>query len=99
MIKTWPGLDSEFYQLEKKLRELGFERGAGETAAHWLDRVTRRGSAADFREPLQEALALHYRHRFDPRGLGTEQRTALHQQVQACLAGFDQLKSGERGLE
>jgi hypothetical protein len=95
---AWPGLDSEFYQLEAKLRDLGYERRSGETIQCWLDRVTRSGAAASFRTALEEVLGLHYRYRFDPRGLGADGRTELRQQVQVCLAGFDKARLNGSGI-
>jgi transglutaminase-like putative cysteine protease len=80
---VFPGLDSEFYQIERKLVELGLERQPGETLSAWLQR-----SAESHRvriEPLPSLLALHYRLRFDPNGLSAEERTTLRQQVDAWL--------------
>jgi hypothetical protein len=73
--RTQPGLDSEFYLVERRLVELGFERREGETLASWLARMGREGGirASD----LNGLVALHYRLRFDPAGLGTVERAAL----------------------
>jgi hypothetical protein len=38
------------------------------------------------RSPLQELLNLHYRFRFDPRGLSQTDREALRRDASACLA-------------
>jgi hypothetical protein len=59
------GADSEFYDLTKSLPP----RAAGETLSAWLARV------APGR--YEEALRLHQRYRFDPKGLEAEERTRL----------------------
>ena len=39
----------------------------------------------DLRGPLLELLRLHYRHRFDPRGLSAQERKALTREAKTCL--------------
>jgi hypothetical protein len=63
--RAFPGADSEFYELTRGLPP----RDAGETLTAWLGRV------APGR--YKEALRLHQRYRFDPRGLSAEERKAL----------------------
>jgi len=84
-IFSWPGLDSEFYQLEQKLAGRGLPRQPGETLSDWLERAFTDPALADLRGPLQELLRLHYRHRFDPNGLDREERQRLAVEVRACL--------------
>ncbi len=81
----WPGLDSEFYQLESRLAARGVPRQPGESLADWLERLLTQKALADWRAPLQELLQLHYRHRFDPNGLGADERKLLAQKVRALL--------------
>jgi hypothetical protein len=83
---VWPGLDSEFYQLENKLAARSFPRPPGETVSNWLERALQEPALADLRAPLQELLSLHYRLRFDPDGLASEDRQALAQQAREILA-------------
>jgi protein-glutamine gamma-glutamyltransferase len=83
---AWPGLDSEFYQLEKLLARRGIARSAGEPLSAWLWRATDESIQAELREPLQQLLQLHYRYRFDPHGLNESDRAALRRQVNVCLA-------------
>ncbi|HXJ74751.1 MAG TPA: transglutaminase domain-containing protein [Candidatus Dormibacteraeota bacterium] len=78
-----PGLDSEFYLIERALSRLALERHAGETLSTWLGRVeqsgmTRAREAADL-------LAVHYRLRFDPRGLTPTERSELRTAVTAWI--------------
>ncbi len=82
---TWPGLDSEFYRLEKKLAARGIPRQPGEALGDWLDRALAEKSLADLRAPLQELLRLHYRHRFDPNGLNADERKTLAQKVDSAV--------------
>jgi len=78
-----PGLDSEFYLIENRLRELGFGRRVGEAPGAWLARIN--GSAPRDGVPLEELLKLHYRYRFDPAGLEATDRKALRDKSQAWL--------------
>jgi protein-glutamine gamma-glutamyltransferase len=79
-----PGLDSEFYQVEVRLAELGLGRREGETLADWLARIEPLAELPV--TSLQQLLALHYRLRFDPQGLKQEERTGLRDGVHAWLA-------------
>lgn len=78
-----PGLDSEFYLVEKCLRKLGFHRTAGEPLGAWLLRVN--GSAPRNGVPLEELLSLHYRYRFDPAGLKPAERQFLREKAEAWV--------------
>ncbi len=78
------GLDSEFYLVEQRLAAHGLARRPGETFTDWLERAER--SAIEPAVPLRLLLALHYRLRFDPRGLDTEGRDALRDGVRHWLA-------------
>jgi hypothetical protein len=73
----WPGHDSEFYLIEKRLNELGWRRNRGETPFEWLARL----SGALPRDLNSGALTpiarLHYRYRFDPDGLTPAERRQL----------------------
>lgn len=83
---VWPGLDSEFYQLEKKLAARGVPRQTGEPLSDWMERALRAQTLTGLREPLQELLQLHYRHRFDPRGLSAADRETMKREVLNLLA-------------
>jgi transglutaminase-like putative cysteine protease len=82
---TCPGLDSEFYLVENRLRELGFDRSTGEALGAWLMRIN--DSAPRDGVPLEELLRLHYRYRFDPVGLGSNDRETLRKKSRAWLEG------------
>jgi transglutaminase-like putative cysteine protease len=70
--RAFHGVDSEFYELAKTLPP----RDAGETLTAWLARVAPGRHA--------EALRLHQRYRFDPRGLDARERARLRE---LCRAG------------
>lgn len=89
-LAPWPGLDSEFYQLELKLAERGLGRQGSEPLSKWLERVAKDQDLAGIRAPLRELMALHYRYRFDPLGLSAEDRTKLREEARACLERMDQ---------
>jgi hypothetical protein len=69
--RAYPGKDSELYEALKALPP----REPGETLSAWLARVAPGG--------YQEALRLHQRYRFDPRGLSAPERARLRQ---LCIA-------------
>ena len=82
---AWPGLDSEFYALEQKLAALGCVRQPGEPLSEWLQHALGEPALAGVRESLEELLRLHYRYRFDPRGLSREEREELRREAKDCL--------------
>jgi hypothetical protein len=89
----WPGLDSEFYQLETKLTVRGVPRQTGEPLADWLERALAEPALAGLRAPLREILRLHYQHRFDPHGLDEAGRKMLAQKTRECLESLARLGS------
>ena len=91
-IIFWPGLDSEFYALERRLAARGMPRQPGEPLAGWLTRALDEPALNNLRNPLQELLRLHYRHRFDPRGLSGPERQTLTQDAKICLNTLSQLE-------
>jgi protein-glutamine gamma-glutamyltransferase len=80
------GTDSEFYQVEARLTELGLGRGPAEPPAVWLRRVEDRPPVAESREELARLVALHYRYRFDPEGLPAAERARLRETAGTWLA-------------
>jgi protein-glutamine gamma-glutamyltransferase len=89
---VWPGLDSEFYQVEKQLAARGVVRGANETLADWLERAAAEPSLATLNAPLRGLLRLHYRYRFDPAGLSEGDREELRRETHECLAKLGQIE-------
>jgi hypothetical protein len=68
------GTDSEFYELTRGLPP----RDAGETLSAWLKRVAP--------GKYEEALRLHQRYRFDPKGLSPAERERLRKLSRQAIA-------------
>jgi hypothetical protein len=81
-----PGEDSAFYRVEHRLAELAFPRAPGESLTRWVARVEAARLPAVATEPLPALLALHYRYRFDPAGLGAGEVSELDASSQAWLS-------------
>lgn len=79
------GLDSEFYQVERRLKQFGFVRQPAETLAEFLERALRDPRLGPLEGPLRGLLRLHYQLRFDPRGLNHAARRELRDGVRAAL--------------
>jgi len=86
---VWPGRDSEFYAVERKLAQRGLPRRPSEPLSEWLTRAADAPDLAPVRAPLRELLLLHYRYRFDPGGLSDFDRETLRRESQAFLARLD----------
>jgi len=82
----WPGSDSEFYQLERRLAKFIGARAPNETLGDWLGRATTAPALRDITGPVRELLRLHYRYRFDPLGLDANDRALLKQATRDCAA-------------
>ncbi|MEW5736433.1 MAG: transglutaminase domain-containing protein [Thermodesulfobacteriota bacterium] len=79
-----PGIDSEFFRVLARWQEEQGPRSAGETPAGYLRRAEKQaGRPLD--ERLLAALQLHYRYRFDPRGLDSASRARLSRLVAEIL--------------
>ncbi len=82
--RSFPGIDSEFYLIEKTLAAHGLERQPEETLASWMKRVTASQPAET--PELAGLLSLHYRLRFDPSGLNARDRENFRTNVESWLA-------------
>src|SRR5262249_24095004 len=60
-IPDWPGLDSEFYEVEEGLLARGLGRRAGEQLSSWLARSSAEPVVKEVQQPLQELVQLHNR--------------------------------------
>lgn len=90
----YPGSDSEFYLIEKALSESGFNRRPSESLKEWLDRL-KEGFQENINNPdlikeLPEIIDLHYRYRFDPRGISSTERNLLKASIQSWLERYRQ---------
>ena len=77
------GMDSPWFEIEARLRRIGLERSAGETAREYAERAAR--AHPEFAQDLRDIVALHYRYRFDPATRDTE-RAALRLRMRARVA-------------
>lgn len=78
---AFAGADSEFYAVEARLAA----RAAHESLGDWLARIAPMLDNA-VREALGELIPLHYRYRFDPKGIAAAERRALRDQSLALAA-------------
>jgi hypothetical protein len=77
---AWPGMDSEFYLVERRLAELGRGREATESLSAWLAGLDAQAAAG-----LAPLARLHSRYRFDPAGLPEPERGNLRAMALAWL--------------
>ncbi|MCP4691579.1 MAG: transglutaminase domain-containing protein [Desulfobacterales bacterium] len=80
-----PRPDSDFYLIENRLAELGFERRPWETPRSWLERIQKSAPSLLEAKRLLPALHLHYRRRFSPDGLDAEEKANLKSRVEDAL--------------
>lgn len=92
--QIWPGMDSEFYLLERKLASAGFARGANESLSEWQERISQRVPEPENLVPI---FQIHRRLRFDPLGVPSEVRRNLRNDVSRWLDAFD-LQQREENL-
>lgn len=92
------GKDSLFYCLEKKLGDRVCLRTAGETLFQWIQRIEKSEPAqeasfsfASLMPGIREILELHYRYRFDPRGIGEEEKEKMEAMIYNCMKKIDKI--------
>lgn len=74
--RAYPGLDSEFYSVERAVARRGIPRAESETLTAWASRSPALLDDTS-RACFNRALQLHLRHRFDPNGLNSRDRGQL----------------------
>ncbi len=72
------GLDSDFYRLEQLLQNQYGVRGENQTIKQWI-------GIQDSQHLLHHIINLHYRYRFDPKGVNQDDRDQLRQSVKQYL--------------
>lgn len=92
---VWPGLDSELYELETKLAARGIRRRLDEPLTTWLLRAGESAGISGTDECFRELIRLHYKYRFDPRGLDAHERQALRDAAFSCVFKLAQAASRE----
>ncbi len=81
------GLDSEFYEIDRVLQNLGLHRLSDESFQQWLLRIGSHIPESQY-STLKQILDLHHCYRFDPQGLGIMQRQQLQELSQSWLDYF-----------
>ncbi|MEE9232768.1 MAG: transglutaminase domain-containing protein, partial [Nitrospirales bacterium] len=82
--RSYPGKDSEFFVIEKRLSEMGFPRYPSEPLSTWVQRI-HSAQATSLTDSLPAMASLHYRYRFDPNGISESERQTLKSNVQFWL--------------
>ena len=82
------GTDSDFYLIEEALAGVGVERHAAETLRHWIGRLPQKPGAAQLMVELESLLNLHYRYRFDPKGISPADKEVLKSSVREWLSSY-----------
>lgn len=83
-----PGRDSELYAVLQALEQRGIRRPEGEPLKPWLRDLASRDAVAGADTIVREILPLHYRYRFDPRGIDPQQRQHLRRRAQDWLSRY-----------
>ena len=83
-LPVFPGLDSAFYEIERRLQEQGLLRHEWEPFSHWLNRIADSPLAPSLCE-LPPLLKLHNRYRFDPQGISEQEHQELQHAVKVWL--------------
>lgn len=71
------GMDSDFFDIERRLTAEGHARRQGEPTTRWLRRLAESGAVPGVADLLRDVVPLHYRYRFHPDGLDADGRRAL----------------------
>lgn len=91
--RTWPGQDSEFYLIERRLSDLGLGRYPWEPVSNWVRKLRSAHPGAMWTDPLESIASLHSRFRFDPMGMSGVQREALRAMARSWLEKHETLTS------
>jgi hypothetical protein len=93
---TPAGTDSDFYLIENALIKSGYVRHPAETLRDWIERLPPDRSVPHLIDDLKSILNLHYRYRFDPKGIGTAEKAALMSGTRAWLDAYRSAMQGRR---
>jgi transglutaminase-like putative cysteine protease len=85
--RAYPGLDSEFYAVERALGACGFDRAASEPLGTWASRAAQTLDGT-LRTTFEEVVQLHRRLRFDPPGLDGAERLRLREGARQIAAAL-----------
>ena len=84
----WPGMDSEFFLIKKRLKEKGLDKKPDEPISVWINRIHTLEPALSKLPSLDALVTLHYRYRFYARDLKLNEREELSKQVREWLDSY-----------
>ncbi|MGE0085214.1 MAG: transglutaminase family protein [Desulfococcaceae bacterium] len=77
-ISDYPGKDSPFYQIENRLIGMGFERKPGLPLFRYIrETAFSRGFHQTSLLSAEKILDIHYRYRFDPKGIAGQEKEQM----------------------
>lgn len=85
------GIDSEFYQIEQALTQLGENREGSVTLHCWIEGIRNKYPDVVLFNELSAITDIHYQYRFDPNGISPSRRILLKRLVKAWLDRFKRL--------
>lgn len=85
------GTDSAFYLIEEKLAQSGYSRRASEALTDWLERIETLNPQSVSFGSLKPILDLHYRYRFDPKGITADEKASLRSDVRLWLEQYEEI--------
>ena len=85
------GTDSAFYLIEERLAQSGYRRRASETLTDWLDRIETLHPQSVSSGSLKPIMDLHYRYRFDPKGITADEKALLRSDVRSWLEQYEEI--------
>ncbi len=92
-LEHYPGIESQFYLIEKRLNELGFSRYHWETLSSWIKRIKESHPSYVATKSFGTIVALHYRLRFDPKGITKKEKTMLESNVRSWMKQNEKIGS------
>ena len=95
-VSTVSWQDSAIYQLERFLNQNGYFRSEWETMAQWMERIGTSTQPSIRRRDIEQALALHYRYRYDPDGLAVQEKDQMESIVSKWIAQYRDSKGSPR---
>jgi transglutaminase-like putative cysteine protease len=93
--RSWQGVDSEFYAVERLLAARGWPRPDGTPLSAWLESIASQ-LPDEQRLSIREASHMHQRYRFDPLGLTREDRLRLRALCESIVVALQPQKQAHR---
>ncbi len=91
--RLFTGADSEIYTIEQALLVSGLTRDHSESWQHWLSRLEQDCQLnSGLLQELKQILKLHYRYRFDPLGISSQERKRLKTATDSWLTNYNNFR-------